>query len=145
VVSIRALGLAVGGAIAATIGAPRPHGPEWAAIRRAADPAPAETSPSSLHARGPSDARRNGRIWLTRSDEDAESLWLRKGVVPAPPAWRNRREFDPITDSGSPDDPVSADPSEDPERWSIVANAPDRTRNFERDAHPSRRVSWSRR
>ncbi|MBW2543323.1 MAG: hypothetical protein JRF15_14650 [Deltaproteobacteria bacterium] len=72
----------------------------------------------------------DGRIWVARWDEETRSLWLRKGVIPVPPDWSYRLKFDQITYTGSPDDPVSGYPSEDPENWTFVGNVPDLTQDF---------------
>jgi hypothetical protein len=74
--------------------------------------------------------KENGRIWVARWDEEAKSLWLRKGVIPVPPDWPYRLKFDQITYTGSPDDPVPGYPSEDPENWTYVGNVPDLTQDF---------------
>ena len=74
--------------------------------------------------------REEGRIWVAKWNEDAKSLWLRKGVIPVPPDWPYRLKFDQVTYMGSPDDPVPGYPSEDPENWTYVGNVPDVTQDF---------------
>jgi len=74
--------------------------------------------------------KENGRIWVAKWNDQTKSLWLRKGVIPVPPDWPYRLKFDQITYAGSPDDPVPGYPSEDPENWTYLGNAPDLTQDF---------------
>lgn len=78
----------------------------------------------------------HGRIWVAGWNERAKSLWLRKGVIPVSPGWPYRLEFDQITYTGSPDDPLPGYPSEDPENWTYVGNVPDLTQDYEDCADP---------
>ena len=67
---------------------------------------------------------------MARWDEEKKSLWLRKGVIPVPPDWPDTLKFDQLTYAGDPSDPVPGYPSEDPENWIYIGNAPDVTQDF---------------
>jgi hypothetical protein len=71
-----------------------------------------------------------GRIWVAKWNEQDKSLWLRKGVIPVPPRWPHSLRFDHITYTGSPDDPVPEDPSEEWESWTFVGNVSDLTQDY---------------
>jgi hypothetical protein len=79
---------------------------------------------------------RTGRIWVAKWNEESKSLWLRKGVIPVPPNWPNVLKFDQVTYAGSPNDPVPGYPSEDPENWIYLGNAPDVTHDFKDYVEP---------